>query len=95
MEVLLSSPVALVLAGLLGHLVATADEPPTPDAQFLIQVVAQQTGVAVSNARMHQRERSGAHALEAHHTSDSVPRKPMVSSIVQWVSSREDVPTIM
>ncbi len=51
------------VAGLLGYMVATADQPPTSDAQFLIQVVAQQTGVAVSNARMHQRERAGAQAL--------------------------------
>jgi sugar diacid utilization regulator len=57
------------VAGLLGYLVATADAAPTSDAQFLIQVVAQQTGVAVSNARMHQRERAGALELEvANHT---------------------------
>ncbi len=57
------------VAGLLGYLLATADEAPTSDAQFLIQVVAQQTGVAVSNARMHQRERAGALELEvANHT---------------------------
>jgi sugar diacid utilization regulator len=52
------------VAGLLGYLVASADEAPTADVQFLIQVVAQQTGVAVSNARMHQRERAGARELE-------------------------------
>jgi sugar diacid utilization regulator len=52
------------VAGLLGYLVASAETAPPPDVQFLVQVVAQQTGVAVSNARMHQRERAGAQALE-------------------------------
>lgn len=51
------------VGGLLGYLVACADEVPDSDGQFLVQVVAQQTGVAVSNARLHQSERAGAEAL--------------------------------
>lgn len=51
------------IGGLLGHLVACADEAPSVDGQFLIKVVAQQTGVAVSNARLHQSERASAEAL--------------------------------
>lgn len=51
------------VSGLLGHLVACADEVPDAEGQFLAQVLAQQTGVAVSNARLHQSERASAQAL--------------------------------
>lgn len=51
--------------GLFGYLIARADEEPPTDGQFLIQVVAQQTGVAVSNARLHQIQRASAEALTA------------------------------
>jgi sugar diacid utilization regulator len=50
-------------AGLLGFVVVAAEQDPTPDERFLLQVVAQQTGVALSNARLHERERTGARAL--------------------------------
>jgi sugar diacid utilization regulator len=53
------------VAGLLGHLIASSDETPSSDENFLIQVVAQQTGVAVSNARLHARERATAAELVA------------------------------
>jgi sugar diacid utilization regulator len=53
------------VAGLLGHLIASSDEAPSTDENFLIQVVAQQTGVAVSNARLHARERATAAELAA------------------------------
>lgn len=53
------------VGGRLGYLIAGAQEPPSPDEQFLIQVVAQQTGVAVSNARLHQSERAASEALGA------------------------------
>lgn len=53
------------VAGMLGHLVASSDEPPTADGRFLIQVIAQQTGVAVSNARLHAKERATAAELAA------------------------------
>ena len=46
------------IAGPIGHMVACAPGQPTGEEQFLAQVVAQQTGVAVSNARLHARERA-------------------------------------
>jgi DNA-binding PucR family transcriptional regulator len=51
------------VAGLLGHAVACADQPPSVDERFIIQAVAQQTGVAVSNARLHQAERAATAEL--------------------------------
>ena len=51
--------------GLLGHVIASCDQEPSAERRFLIQVLAQQTGVAVSNARLHARERSTAAALAA------------------------------
>jgi sugar diacid utilization regulator len=48
------------IAGALGHMIACADEEPPAEEQFLAQVVAQQTGVAVSNAQLHARERAAA-----------------------------------
>jgi len=51
--------------GMFGYLVARADEAPPADSQFLIQVLAQQSGVAVSNARLHQSQRASAEALTA------------------------------
>jgi sugar diacid utilization regulator len=50
---------------LLGHLIASCDPEPPAEQGFLIQVLAQQTGVAVSNARLHARERSIAAELAA------------------------------
>ena len=51
------------IAGLLGYMFVCASQPPSPDDRFLIQVVAQQTGVAISNARLHQKERATAAEL--------------------------------
>src|SRR5262249_55297815 len=51
------------VTGLLGHLVASCDREPSTEERFLIQVIAQQTGVAVSNARLHARERTTAAEL--------------------------------
>jgi sugar diacid utilization regulator len=51
------------VSGPLGYLVAGCAEPPSADEQFLAQVVAQHTGVAISNARLHQKERATAAAL--------------------------------
>src|SRR5215467_14280209 len=51
------------VTGLLGHLVASCDREPSTEERFLIQVIAQQTGVAVSNARLHARERATAAEL--------------------------------
>src|SRR5580658_3329179 len=51
------------VGGLLGHLVASSAWEPTAEERFGIQVIAQQTGVAVSNARLHARERATAAEL--------------------------------
>ena len=53
------------VGGLLGHLVASCQEEPSAEQRFLVQVIAQQTGVAVSNARLHARERATAAELAA------------------------------
>ena len=57
------------VSGLLGHLVASCHREPTAEQRFLIQVIAQQTGVAVSNARLHARERATAAELAATNTT--------------------------
>lgn len=44
------------VTGLLGHVIASSDTVPSSDERFLVQVLAQQTGVAVSNARLHAKE---------------------------------------
>jgi sugar diacid utilization regulator len=51
------------IGGPLGHLVVRAAQEPSKDEQFLAQVLAQQTGVAVSNAQLHARERDTAQEL--------------------------------
>jgi sugar diacid utilization regulator len=51
------------IAGRLGYLVVRAAHEPAVEEQFLAQVLAQQTGVAVSNARLHVRERDTAEQL--------------------------------
>jgi len=51
------------ITGPIGHMVACSANPPTGEEQFLAQVMAQQTGVAVSNARLHARERVIAEKL--------------------------------
>ncbi|HEY4461466.1 MAG TPA: helix-turn-helix domain-containing protein [Streptosporangiaceae bacterium] len=53
------------IAGPLGHLVVHAAQEPAAEEQFLAQVLAQQTGVAVSNARLHGRERDTAVQMAA------------------------------
>lgn len=51
------------ISGPLGHMVVYARREPSVDEQFLAKVVAQQTGVAVSNARLHRGERDAAQQL--------------------------------
>ena len=46
-----------------GYLVVGARAPPAESEQFLLQVLAQQTGVALANARLHGREREQAEEL--------------------------------
>ena len=53
------------VGGPLGHLVASCGEEPSAEQRFMVQVIAQQTGVAVSNARLHARERATAAELAA------------------------------
>jgi sugar diacid utilization regulator len=57
------------VSGLLGHLVASCEREPSSEERFLIQVIAQQTGVAVSNARLHAKERATAAELAATNTA--------------------------
>jgi len=49
--------------GPLGHLIASAAAEPAAEQRLLIRILAQQTGVAVSNARLHARERAIAAEL--------------------------------
>lgn len=58
------------IAGPLGYMVVRAEREPGVDGQFLAQVMAQQTGVAVSNAQLHARER--ATALELARTNEAL-----------------------
>ena len=53
------------IAGRLGYLIVHAPNEPVVEEQFLAQVLAQQTGVAVSNAQLHGRERDTAEQLAA------------------------------
>ena len=48
-----------------GFLVAGADQEPAETERFLLQVLAQQAGVALANARLHVRERDQAEQLRA------------------------------
>lgn len=57
------------VSGLLGHLIASSHEEPSAEQRFLIQAIAQQTTVAVSNARLHARERNTASQLAATNTA--------------------------
>jgi hypothetical protein len=51
------------LGGHWGWLVVGAPTEPTPDEQFLLKVLAHQTGSALENAALHRRERAGAAEL--------------------------------
>jgi sugar diacid utilization regulator len=51
--------------GLAGYLVVGAAGPPAEGERFLLQVLAQQTGVALANAHLHGREREQAAELRA------------------------------
>lgn len=51
------------LEGHFGHMVVGADSEPSPAGQFLLRVLAQQTGVALANSRAHARERAVAEEL--------------------------------
>jgi DNA-binding PucR family transcriptional regulator len=51
--------------GLSGHLVVGCDHRPTTSERFLVQVLAQQTGVALANAHLHSQQRAQAAELQA------------------------------
>src|SRR6266550_199788 len=51
------------LEGHFGFLLVSAETQPTSYEQFLLRVLAQQTGIALANARMHARERAIADEL--------------------------------
>ncbi len=51
------------IGGLVGHLIASSDREPPEEERFLIRVIAQQTAVAVSNARLLASERAAAAEL--------------------------------
>ncbi|MBV9952610.1 MAG: helix-turn-helix domain-containing protein [Acidimicrobiia bacterium] len=56
------------LGGHLGFLTLSADLEPASGQQFLLRVLAQQTGVALANARLHARQRAQAAELLATNT---------------------------
>ncbi len=53
------------ITGPVGHMIACAADEPAIGEQFVARVVAQQAGVAVSNAQLHARERRTARELAA------------------------------
>jgi DNA-binding PucR family transcriptional regulator len=54
-----------VFAGHLGYFIVAAAKEPAASEQFLLRVLAQQTGVALGNSRLHTKERSSAEELRA------------------------------
>jgi sugar diacid utilization regulator len=53
------------LAGHMGHLVIGADKEPSSLDQFLLRVLAQQVGIALANARLHERELAASAELRS------------------------------
>jgi sugar diacid utilization regulator len=53
------------LEGHIGYFIAGAPEEPSASEQFLLRVLAQQTGVALANAHLHARDRATAAELRA------------------------------
>lgn len=51
--------------GHFGSLIVSADAEPDSQAQFLLRVLAQQTGISLANARLHRSERSNGEKLLA------------------------------
>jgi sugar diacid utilization regulator len=51
------------LDSLVGYFIVAADGPPAQDQQFLLRVLAQQTGTALANAHLHAKERATAEDL--------------------------------
>jgi sugar diacid utilization regulator len=57
------------LEGNFGFLVAAAEQRPTRAGEFLLRVLAQQTGIALANARLHVRERRISGELRSANTA--------------------------
>lgn len=57
------------MAGQVGYLIVGAAQEPPSSEQFLLRVLAQQTGVALANARLHAKERATAEDLRAANTA--------------------------
>jgi DNA-binding PucR family transcriptional regulator len=53
------------LGAAVGAMVVGAEQPPDHDASFVLRALAQQTGVAISNARLHRNEREASAQLAA------------------------------
>lgn len=49
--------------GVFGYAVVAAERAPPPADQFLLRLLAEQTGIALANARLHTRERTAADEL--------------------------------
>ncbi|MDP9241456.1 MAG: helix-turn-helix domain-containing protein [Actinomycetota bacterium] len=60
------------LHGHIGHLVVSAVQEPPPTEQFLLRVLAQHTGVALINARLHASERAAAEELAEANAAQAV-----------------------
>jgi DNA-binding PucR family transcriptional regulator len=57
------------LDGVFGYALVGAEHEPVATDQYLLRLLAQQTGIAVANARLHERERSAAGELRAANTA--------------------------
>ena len=57
------------MAGQVGYLIVGAAQDPPSSEQFLLRALAQQTGVALANARLHAKERATAEDLRAANTA--------------------------
>ena len=53
------------LEGHFGDVVITAEAEPPPTEQFLLRVLSQQTGIALTNAWLHEHQRAAAESLQA------------------------------
>jgi hypothetical protein len=64
-----------------GYLVVGAPAPPAESERFLLQVLAQQAGVALANARLHSRQREQAGELRRAAGCRAVPFCPCCSRV--------------
>jgi sugar diacid utilization regulator len=71
------------LEGDLGYLIAACQREPPEEEQFLLSVLAQQAGVSLANARLHDKERASAQGLRDANVAlqDSMERAQRALSI--------------